>query len=142
MIGVLPYVENPDIVLREAYHVLGNFGQVEISTANSHWMNRYVNIYNWKYRVRYYTPKELEKILNEAGFVVKAIYTRGRIIAPLLGNLFVIPNIIDKLQGHNDSVIGPSARWLRNIINPIIQWEYNHHRGDGYQNFASGIRNE
>jgi hypothetical protein len=85
---------------------------------------------------------ELDSILKKTGFAVTSLYTRGRIIAPLLGNLFIILNFIDRVRGQTRSVIGPVARCGRKIMNPIIQWEYDHHRGDGYQNFASGIRND
>jgi O-antigen/teichoic acid export membrane protein len=142
LIGVLPYLEEPGKVLREVYRVLGNLGQVELSSANANWVNRYLNIYNWKYNFHYYSLSELENLLIEAGFGVKSLYSRGRIIAPLLGNLLILSNYIDRMRSTTKSVIGPCARWTRKIINPIIQWEYDHHRGDGYQNFASGIRND
>jgi SAM-dependent methyltransferase len=141
-IGVLPYVENPGVALEEVRRILTSFGQVEISTANANWVNRYLNIYNWKYRFQFYSLEELERILKESGFKVKSLYSRGLIIAPLLGNLFIILNFIDRIQGSTRSVIGPWALWMRKIINPIIQWEYDHHRGDGYQNFVSGFRND
>ena len=141
-IGVLPYIDNPRIVLSEVRRVLRRFGHVEISAANANWLNRYLNIYNWKYRFRFYSLTELESILKEAGFDVKSLYTRGLFIAPLLGNLFFVLNFIDRTWGHSASVIGPLARWARKIINPIIQWEYDHHRGEGYQIFASGFRDE
>jgi O-antigen/teichoic acid export membrane protein len=142
LIGVLPYIEKPDIVFSEARRVLMKFGHVEISSANANWINLYLNIYNWKYRFRFYSLAELENILKEAGFSVNSLYTRGRILAPLLGNLFIIMNLIDRVRGDNTSVIGPYARWARKIINPIIQWEYDHHQGDGYQIFASGFRDD
>jgi ubiquinone/menaquinone biosynthesis C-methylase UbiE len=142
MIGVLPYMENPEEALLEVHRVLTPFGQIEISSANANWINRLVNVYQWKYHFRYYSLKDLEKFLKEAGFSVRELYSRGRFIAPLLSNLFIVPNFIDKFQGYTESVIGPSAKKLRTLVNPIIQWEYDHHRGDGYQNFASGIRND
>jgi 2-polyprenyl-3-methyl-5-hydroxy-6-metoxy-1,4-benzoquinol methylase len=141
-IGVLPYIEKPSAALNEVHRVLTNFGQVEISTANANWINRYLNIYNWKYRFQFYSLEDLEKVLKESGFRVKSLYSRGRIIAPLVGNLFIILNFVDRIHGNTGSIIGPWGLWMRKILNPVIQWEYDHHRGDGYQNFASGFRND
>jgi O-antigen/teichoic acid export membrane protein len=142
MIGVMPYLENPHEALTEVHRVLINKGQVEISAASTHWINRYLNIYNWKYKCHFYKFIELEGALNNAGLKLKSIHSRGWLIAPLLSNFFVIPNIIDRFAGKTRSVLGPCALWARAITNPLIQWEYDHHRGIGYQIFASGIRND
>jgi O-antigen/teichoic acid export membrane protein len=142
LIGVLPYIKNPEIILSEARRVLKPYGHVEVSAANTNRLHRFLNIYNWRYHFRFYDLTELESILKEAGFDVRSLYTRGRWIAPLLGNLFVVLNLIDRRWSGSTSVIGPSALWARRLINPIIQWEYDHHRGEGYQIFASGFRNE
>jgi SAM-dependent methyltransferase len=140
LIGVLPYLDKPIDALKEVHRVLNNYGKVEISAASAHWFYRYLSIYNWKYKC--HKSSELEKIMNNSGFDLKSIYTRGRFIAPFLGNFFIIPNIIDRLAGNTHSVLGPYARWARAITNPLIQWEYDHHRGDGYQFFVSGVRND
>jgi SAM-dependent methyltransferase len=141
MIGVMPYLDKPREVLLEVHRILTHQGQVEISTASVQWFYRYLNIYNWKYKFHFYSSAELETILNTTGFNVKSIVTRGRFIAPLLSNLFIIPNLIDRLAGNTRSVLGPCARLARVLTNPLIQWEYDHHRGIGYQIFVSGDRN-
>jgi len=140
MIGVLPYVKEPVKTLKEVYRVLNRFGQVELSTVSANWFYRILNIYNLKHRFHFYTSSELENALREAGFDIRSIEERGRFIAPFLGNLFVIPNILDRLFGNSRSVMGPCARWARKVTNPLIQWEYNHHHGRGYQFFVSGSR--
>jgi O-antigen/teichoic acid export membrane protein/SAM-dependent methyltransferase len=142
LIGVMPYLENPLDALMEVHRVLNNKGQVEISAASDHWFYRYLNIYNWKNKCHFYKSSELEDVLNNAGFDLKSIFARGCFIAPFLSNFFIIPNLIDRLAGNTHSVLGPCARWARTVTNPLIQWEYDHLRGVGYQIFASGIRND
>lgn len=142
MIGVLPYLITPTRSLDEAHRILTSGGNLEISAASTHWFHRYLNLYNWKIKVHYYESSELEKIFLDSGFNLNLIYSRGRFIAPLIGNFFIISNMIDRLSGHTQSVLGPCASWARAITNPLIQWEYDHHHGDGYQIFVSGIRND
>jgi O-antigen/teichoic acid export membrane protein len=142
LIGVLPYLNEPLDALKEVHRVLNKNGHVEISAASPYWLNRYINMYNWKYKVHFYKLFELENFMYASGFDLKSIYTRGWLMAPLLGNFFIIPNIIDRLTGNTHSVLGPCARWARELTNPLIQWEYDHHVGDGYQSFVSGVRND
>ncbi|MEW6400372.1 MAG: methyltransferase domain-containing protein [Chloroflexota bacterium] len=142
LIGVLPYVQEPVKVLQEVHRVLKVSGQIEISAASSNWFYQNLNVYNWKHRFHLYTASELENVFNAAGFKIRSMEERGHFITPLLGNLFVIPNFLDRLWANSQSVMGPCARWTRKVTNPIIQWEYDHHRGRGYQFFVSGIRHE
>jgi ubiquinone/menaquinone biosynthesis C-methylase UbiE len=142
LIGVLPYLEKPLDALQEVHRVLSDRGHVEISAASAHWYYRFPSLYNWKYKCHYYKSKELENLLINSGFNLKSVYSRGPFIAPHLSNFFIIPNIIDRLAGNKKSVLGPCAQWARTITNPLIQWEYDHAQGDGYQFFATGVRSE
>jgi O-antigen/teichoic acid export membrane protein len=142
LIGVLPYLQDPSDTLKESHRVMTIPGQVEISTVNKKRIYRVLNIYNWKHNFHFYSSTELEDVMKAAGFAVKSIYMRGRIIAPLLGGLFIIPNMIDRWAGNKNSVLGPWARLARRVTNPLIQWEYDHLHGDGYQFFVSGLRHE
>lgn len=140
MIGVLPYLPDRSLALTEVHRVLKEEGQMELSSASEHWYYRYLNVYNWKHRFSFYSPDEVTEILKEAGFTVNLIYERGMFFAPLLGNVFLVPNFIDRWRGDTGSVLGPTARMAREMTNPLIQWEYNHHIGTGYQIFVSGVR--
>jgi O-antigen/teichoic acid export membrane protein/ubiquinone/menaquinone biosynthesis C-methylase UbiE len=142
LIGVLPYLQDPLDTLGESHRVMSIPGRVEISTVNKKWIYRFLNIYNWKHKFHFYSSAELENVMKSAGFAIKSIYMRGRIIAPLLGSLFIIPNMIDRWQGNGHSVLGPWAQLARRITNPIIQWEYDHLGGEGYQYFVTGLRHE
>ncbi len=140
LIGVLPYLESPVATLKEIHRVLTKPGRIELSSVNAYWLYRLLNIYNWKHRFRFYTSSELKTMMKDAGFAVDSIYSRGRLLALLVGNLFFIPNYFDRWRGNGISVLGPYARWTRQITNPLIQWEYDHHHGEGCQFFVSGSR--
>lgn len=142
LIGVLPYVEKPVFTLKEVNRVLVASGHVEISAANSAWLYRLMNVYGWKHKFHYYSLGELDAALRAAGFHVKSLYSRGLIITPFLANFFVLPSIIDRWLGGQSTVLGPFSHWARRVTNPIVQWEYDHVHGAGYQNFASGERDE
>ena len=144
LIGVLPYMSKKEIswFFSEARKVLKRGGVITISCANNHLLYRIVNIYRLLVKHSYINSEELINQMEKSGFIVDHYQEKGLIFAPLFSNVFVIFfDAIDKLFFRNLGCLGPFGKASRELVNPLINFEYRFSVNYGYTLFIQARNN-